>query len=307
MAQPDATPLELAARLQSLADYERLYGNRQRSAEYQQKAADLYAKAGAFLPMAARFRNLTELALLSHDVDRIVQLNDLTNRYLALGDAAARRLILPSETLEAPRGGAAQRQSAGDLVRRRTPSHGGSASRSLCAGGARNPVRTGHHALSFDYSSVARVIVNLTDPAICTRPDESAASSDAMNALMKSTRAFGFPAGPFFGEHIRIDLDCSIRVRLARKCRTGICGHAAFQGDICRDGGSPETHCAPRLQQGTHRQPSRHWMEPFSGLPSPYCLPANNSISSACRPIPVRKPSRITWRRTPKPVRTRTR
>ncbi len=187
LAQPDATPLELASRQQSLADYESMYGNRQRSAEYQQKAAELYAKAGAFLPMAARFRNLTEFALLSHDVDRIVQLNDLTNRYLALGDAAARRLILPSGTLRLLEG---ERHSANPPAIwsgvEPPPTADQLLDRYLQA---EHAIRSGQVTtpISFDYSSVARVIVNLTDPAICTRADESAASSDAMNALMKST------------------------------------------------------------------------------------------------------------------------
>ncbi len=186
LAQPDATPLELATREQSLADYERMHGNLPRSEEYQRKAAELFAKAGAFLPMAARFRNLTELALPSHDMERIVQLNDLTNRYLALGDANTRQLMLPSETLRrldeerrtnppAKPVGAARAPTADEIL-----DGYAQAERTIKSGKVTTPI-------AFDYSSVARVIINLTDATICTRTDETAANSDAVNALMKSS------------------------------------------------------------------------------------------------------------------------
>lgn len=187
MVQPDATSLEIATCEQTLAGYEGMYGNQQKSEDYQRKAAELYAKAGAFVPMAARFRYLTEMALSSHDVERIVQLNDLTNRYLAMGDANTRQLMLPSETLRRLEGerhipnppailADVERPPTADQILDRYVQ----AEQTIKSGKVTTPI-------TFDYSSVARVGINLTDPTICTRTDESAANQDATNALMKSS------------------------------------------------------------------------------------------------------------------------
>lgn len=108
-SQSDATPLELASWLRFLALYS--ITNRQRFLRYEEQAASYYAEVPgislAFL--AAQYRGLTLVSLVIGDNDHAFKLNDITNRYLAQGDAGAQRSIVPSATLLA----AAKTDSAG--------------------------------------------------------------------------------------------------------------------------------------------------------------------------------------------------
>jgi CHAT domain-containing protein len=99
--QPGVSATELAARAQYLAGLTEMSGNKQKSLDYWQKAGEFYLKAGASpLFIAGRFRTLT-MSALGGDSEQIVRLNDVTNRYLALGDANARKAVVSSETLKA--------------------------------------------------------------------------------------------------------------------------------------------------------------------------------------------------------------
>jgi CHAT domain-containing protein len=185
-SQPDATPLELATRQQSVADLERIAGNEQKSAEHQQKAADLYAKSGAVLPMAGRFRDLTTLALPSHDGKRIVALNDLTNRYLSMGDAKARDLALPSETLrlleeerlapDPPSMASGAELSTADQILDRWLQ----VDRALKTGRLTRPV-------VFDFPTVLQAVGSLGDrPAMCDPSRSGNGGGEMIEALMRS-------------------------------------------------------------------------------------------------------------------------
>jgi CHAT domain-containing protein len=99
--QKEATPLELASWLRFLALTSTL-ANRQRFLRYQELAAGYYAQVPGISPafMAAQYRGLAILALSLGDNSHAFKLNDLTNRYLARGDAAAQKAMVSSAALQ---------------------------------------------------------------------------------------------------------------------------------------------------------------------------------------------------------------
>jgi hypothetical protein len=170
-------------------------GNKQKSLEYWQKAGELYARAGVSpLFIAGQFRRLTTSEVLTlGDSERMVRLNDLTNQYLALGDASAKKAMLPSETLKlleeerravAPavaKAGTEPPSTADQILDRYVQ-----AERALRSGRVVKPI-------PFDWSTAREAASNLADPAeTCARTDPGSGNFEMNTAVMKSQANLDF-------------------------------------------------------------------------------------------------------------------
>jgi len=189
MTQPDATPLELASRAQILSGYESIKGNHEKSEQYLLMAAEYYEKVGVSpLVMARMIRGLAQAPASWGDSARILRLNDLTNHYLALGDAAAKKAMLPSETLKlleeerhapppptVPRTANEQSLTADQILDRYAE-----VERTLQSGRVVKPI-------AFDVTTLGQVAQNMIDPAgACARIDERTAATQVGTAYQRS-------------------------------------------------------------------------------------------------------------------------
>jgi CHAT domain-containing protein len=97
--QSDATPLELAAWMRLLGLMSQR--NPRRSLDYQERADGFYAKVPGISVsfLAGDYRRLTMTALMWRDFARAARLNELTNTYLAQGDAGAHKAMVSTDVI----------------------------------------------------------------------------------------------------------------------------------------------------------------------------------------------------------------